>query len=65
MSAGCLGLSGGTATRALLIGSGAAADGEHCRPDEVGLLVALRGASLLPGADDAQHAGMGFRQKGH
>ena len=50
MSAGRLGLSGGTATRALLIGSGAAADGEHRTPDEVGLLVALRGASLLPGA---------------
>ena len=48
MSAGRLGLSGGTATRALLIGSGAAADGEHRTPD--GLLVALRGASLLPGA---------------
>ena len=50
MSAGCLGLSGRTATRALLIGSGAAADGEHRRPDEVGLLVALCVASLLPSA---------------
>ena len=63
MSAGCLGLSGGTATRALLIGSGAAADGEHRRPDEVGLLVALRGATQS--MDDVQHAGVGFRPRGH